>query len=376
MKPPTPHLAILGLLLATTPLLAQSKNIHENTDPYTGLRTLFLEVGTRTCPGDRSPGLHDPDVHLLLSATENEDHSVSYFIAPELDHAGYTLSLHKKDSMSTLVDGVPGTYITPTGSTTTNQYSGDHSYLHETIPFSVSQADLAKLAAAEMFQFRINGSRQDVQRCTDAKRLRDVQEFVQAASTFGTGVDAMAPTPRTTLRGNLLEDINPDSGLKKLTLAGVAAAPCPGDPAPSPKDPDVIVRLTANQRSDGGVWYFIEADMSHGDPLNLRRAATLQVKFADGTDTFKTINGSELVSAPNADGHPTQHETVAFHVHQPDLIALGKTPLVEFTIHGNSHNLHRCVRSDQFPDLNEFISISSGYKAAPTVAAAPQPQPH
>jgi len=361
--------AVFCALAPATP--AQSKNIHEQTDPYSGLRTLFLEVGTRTCTGDRSPGLHDPEVHLLLSAAENPDHTVSYFITPELDHAGYTLSLHKRDSMDTLIDGVPGSFITPTGSTTTNLYSGNNSYLHETIPFSISQADLTKIGSADWFQFRVNGSRYDVQRCSDAKRLRDVAEFVHASATYGTPVAAIAATPRTVLHGNLLEDTDPDSGLKKLVLAGVPASSCPNDPPPAPEDPEILLRLTANQRSDGGVWYFIEADMSHGEQLNLRRAATIQVKFADATDTFHTINGSELITTPDADGHPTQHETVAFHVHQPDLIALGKTPLIEFTIHGNGHNLHRCVRAVQFSELNQFISITAGYTTAPTVASNP-----
>jgi hypothetical protein len=367
--------ALLSTLVSSTQ--AQSKNIHEQTDPYTGLRSLFLEVGTRTCPGDQSPGLHDPEVHLLLSATQNPDRSVSYFLTPELDHAGYTLNLRKNATMDTLLGDAAGSYTTLAGSTTTTQYSGDRSYLHETIPFNVSQADLAKLSSAEWFQFRINGSRQDVQRCTDAKHLRDVAEFVHAAASFGPPVEPaqpIDPTPHA-LSGNLFEQASPDNGLKTLTLAGVPAAPCPGDPTPGPSDPQVLVRLTANQRTDGGVWYFVEADMAHGDPLNLRRRATLEARFADGTKTFNTINGSELVSAPNPDGHSTQHETVAFHVHQPDLIALGKTPLTQFTIQGNSHTLRRCVRSDQFPQLNEFISISSAYKTAPIVASAPT-QPH
>jgi hypothetical protein len=367
-------LTLAAFLLPVAPAHAQSKNIHETVDPYNNLRTLFLEVGTRTCPGDHSPGLHDPEVHLLLSATENTDHSVSYFITPELDHAGYTVSLRKNGTLDTLIDGVPGTFVTLSGSTTTNQYSGNHSYLHETIPFSVSQADLAKLGTAEWFQFRVNGSKYDVQRCTDAKHLRDVTEFVHAASSYGPSTEAMAPPPPDTFRGDLLEKVNPDSGLKTLTLAGVPAAPCPNAPAPDPNDPQqIIFRLTANQRSDGGVWYFIEADMSHGDPLNLRRKATLEAKFSDGDETYHTINGGELVNAPDADGTLTQHETVAFHVHQPDLIALGKSPLTEFTIHGNSHTLHICVRSDQFPDMAQFISTAAAYTGAPTVASS---QPH
>jgi len=360
---------IAAVFCALTPTtLAQSKNIHEQTDPYTGQRTLFLEVGTRTCPGDHSPGPHDPEVHLLLSAVENKDHTASYFLTPELDRASYSLSLRTNDTMDTLTDGVAGNFATPTGSTTVTHYAGG-SYRHETIPFSVSQTDLVKLGAAEFFQFRVNGSRQDVQRCVDAKRLRDVTEFVQAASSYGPPVETLDTSPH----GNLFEHANPDTGLKTLTLAGVPATPCPNEPAPAANDPEVIVRLTANQRSDGGVWYFIEADMSHGDPLNLRRKATLEAKFADGAETFHTINGSELISAPDADGHPTQHENIAFHVHAPDLVALGKTPLTEITIHGNDHTLHRCVRSDQFPDLTEFLSIASAYKPATAVAST---QPH
>jgi len=362
---------ILAAILFSVPYtLAQSRNIRETVDPYTGQRTLFLEVSTRTCPSDRSPGPHDPEVHLLLSAVENKDHTASYFLTPELDRASYSLNLRTNDTMDTLTDGVVGNFATPVGSTTVTQYAGG-SYRHETIPFSVSQADLAKLGTAEFFQFRVNGSHQEVQRCVDSRHLRDVTEFVHAASSYGPPVETLDTTPH----GSLFEHANPDSGLKTLTLAGVPAASCPNDPAPGPYDPEVIVRLTANQRSDGGVWYFIETDMSHGDPLNLRRKATLEAKFADGAETFHTINGSELVSAPDADGHPTQHETIAFHVHSPDLAALGKTPLTEFTLQGNSHTLHRCVRSDQFPDLNEFLSIASGYKSAPTVASVP-PQPH
>jgi len=379
MKKPALSLAFSALLLMLAPAtFAQSKNIHEQTDPYTGLRSLFLEVGTRTCPGDRSPNPHDPEVHLLLTAVENKDHSVSYFLAPELDHASYSLSLRKNDTMDTLEDQVPGNFITVAGSTTTTLYSGRDGYRHETIPFNISQADLAKLSSTQWFQFRVNGQRQDVQRCTDAKHLRDVAEFLHTASELGSPAEPaqpIDPTPHN-LSGTLFERANPDSGLKTLTLAGVPAVACPNTPAPDPNDPaDILLRITANQRADGGVWYFIEADMSHGDPLNLRRKATLEAKFADGSETFHTINGSELVNAPDADGNSAQHETVAFHVHEPGLIALGKTQLIEFTIQGNSHALHRCIRSEQFPQLNEFLTIAAGYKSAPTVASAP-PTPH
>jgi hypothetical protein len=63
-------LALATVLAQAATTQAQSKKIHEQVDPYTGLRTLFLEVSTRTCPGDASLGLHDPVVHLLFSASE------------------------------------------------------------------------------------------------------------------------------------------------------------------------------------------------------------------------------------------------------------------------------------------------------------------
>ena len=174
MKTLTGSLPLACLLLAAANAVPQSKNIHETVDPYTGLRTLFLEVSTRNCPGDPSPGSHDPEVHVLFTAMQNQDRTVTYFILPEMDGASYSLGLRKAATMDTLIDGAVGVLSTPSGSTTTNQYSGNRSYLHETVPFSASRDDLARLATAQEFQFRINGQRQEAQRCTDAKRMRDL----------------------------------------------------------------------------------------------------------------------------------------------------------------------------------------------------------
>jgi hypothetical protein len=175
--------AIIAALILTLPALAQSKNIREDIDPYTKRRTLFLEVPTRACPGDPPVGFHDPEVHLLFTASETPDRSVLYFVTAELDH-GHGLNLSKNGTMNTLTDGVPGLLSTPAGSTVVTAYWGDRSYLHETIPFAVTIADLETLSHAAFFQFRVNGPRQAVQRCVEGRRFHDLPEFLSAASDY------------------------------------------------------------------------------------------------------------------------------------------------------------------------------------------------
>jgi hypothetical protein len=334
------QLAILAaLLLVAAPAWAQSKNIHENVDPYTGLRTLFLEVNTRTCPGDPSPGLHDPQVHLLFTAMENPDHTTSYLMAPELDHASYTLNLRSSGTMDTLIDGTVGNFVTHAGSTTVNLNDG-RSYMHETIPFDLTQADVARLSTAEWFQFRINGPRQEVQRCTDAKRMRDVAEFLDAASAYGP--------PQ----------------LKTLTFANIPTQPCPGDTGA--QSANVSLAISANQRSDGGVWYFITTDLYGGAHLNLDRGGSIEMQMDGKPSTFHTINGSLRSYVTDAGGRQVPHETTAFHVHQPNLIALSKSSLVEFHINsrdgGADGSLRRCVHAEQLKNLSAFISLAARYE--------------
>ena len=163
---------------------SHSKNIHEDIDPYSGLKTLFLEVQTHTCPGDPSPAPHDPEVHLLFAATQRPDHGVAYYITPELDR-GSALNLRHRQTMDTLIDGVVGSLTTKNGSTVVTSYdTRTHSYLHETIPFAVERALLETLSRANTFQFRVNGSRQSIQRCTDAKHLHDLPEFLDASLQY------------------------------------------------------------------------------------------------------------------------------------------------------------------------------------------------
>jgi hypothetical protein len=362
-------LCLVGLLLVAARAVPQSRHIHENVDPYTGLRTLFLEVSTHTCHGDPSPGMHDPDVHLLFMAEQNQNHTVSYFISPELDQASYTLGLRPQGTMDTLIDGVVGTFSTPAGSTTTNRYSGNHSYLHETIPFSVSQADLASLSTAESFQFRINGQRQEVQRCTDAKQMRELPEFLDAARAYAVpGLDDSQQTP-------IVEQMNPSTHLKTLTLDNIATQACPGDPALGPNDADIHLAISADQRSDGGVWYFISTDVLHGPPLALRRGDKLHTQMDKAAGAFNTINGSILSYAPDAAGRPIAHETTAFHVHQADLIALSKASVLELAIDTPTGAVRRCAHSDQFKYLGEFISAAASYEPS-HLAAAPPPPSH
>ncbi len=174
----------LGALVCVS-AVAQSKNIHEDVDPYNGRKTLFLEVATRACPGDPKLEQHDPVVTLLFSASQRPDGGVAYFLTPELDY-GNSLNVAKKGTMDVLIDGEVGEFRTPAGSTVGTAYerNGGRSYLHETIPFAVNRMDFVKLSKAGNFQFRVNGARARVQRCTDAKHMQDLQEFLDAAAMY------------------------------------------------------------------------------------------------------------------------------------------------------------------------------------------------
>jgi hypothetical protein len=338
---------------------AQSKNIRENIDPYSGLRTLFLEVPTHTCPDDPGLGEHDPEVHLLFSANESKDGTVYYFVTPTLDH-GYTLNVRSKDTMDTLIDGLPGSFTTTPGSTILTNYDGGRSYLHETVPFFVTPDDLANISLAHWFQFRVNGPKQFVQRCIDAKHLRDLPEFLSAASEYGP--------PQTVAPQREAPAVKLRAELKTLKLEDIATEACPGDPALGPKDADVRLTLSANQHGDGGVWYFLSTDIRRGPMLNLDRGGTIDMLMDKKTSVFRTINGSVISSAPDAQGNAIPHEMTAFHVHQPNLIAMSEASVLDFRITGLHQTIHRCVDAKALQGLPQFIARTTTLYGQPIAA--------
>jgi hypothetical protein len=175
-------LSILTLL--TTPAIPQSKHIHEVTDPYNGRKTLTLaDISTRACPGDPSIGPHDGDLYLSVTATQLPNHQVAFFLGVDIYH-GPILSLHNKITMDSSMDGGIGYFLTSEGSTVNNVYQGGRSTIHEFIPFHVTPQNLEVLAHTNTFQFRVNGDRQPLQRCTYAKNLRDLPEFLDAAKDY------------------------------------------------------------------------------------------------------------------------------------------------------------------------------------------------
>jgi hypothetical protein len=179
----TPRTLLLPALLAASTLApAQSSHIRETVDPYNQRRTLNLEITTRRCPGDPAGNDADWDVHLLITAIEQPDHRTLFFVTPEIDY-GSLLALGKKGTMNTLVDDQPGELVTGTGSTWIN-IRGNGSHLHETVPFQVDIDWLRHLSGARTFEFRVNGPRQSVQRCTDAKHLRELDEFIEATKIY------------------------------------------------------------------------------------------------------------------------------------------------------------------------------------------------
>jgi hypothetical protein len=355
-------LALATVLAQAATTQAQSKKIHEQVDPYTGLRTLFLEVSTRTCPGDASLGLHDPVVHLLFSASESNG-PVSYFITPELDHGG-VLSIRTNDTMDTLVDGKVGRLSTPTGSTVVTSYEGDHSYIHETIPFSIAQADLEQLANAEWFQFRINGTRQSVQRCTDAKALRDLAEFISAASEYAKAVPQVSSQSQPVLgqwQPHIVEDSNTASHLKSVRLTGIETHACGGAAALSPHDPAIELTLSAEQRPDRTVKYFVTTSLTPDSPLSLHRKDSLDLRLDGVTYTFSTPHGSLVGVEKDAQGMSYIHESIDFHVDRRNFAALAKANEIQFQINAPQQSIQRCVDSSQLKDVTALLGIAAGY---------------
>jgi hypothetical protein len=342
------------LLIAATAPAQQSKNIHETTDVYSGLWTVMLETSVHTCPGDPSPGPRDPELHLLFIAAENSNNTVSYFLTPELDRGA--LNLRPKGTMDALLDGAVLNLTTYTGSIFVAQRWLDHSTPHEGIPFLVALADLERLSKAQTFQFRINGPRQSAQRCTDAKRLRELAEFLSDVKAYNLpeqGLDS-GSSP-------LVENADPSTKLKTLTLQGISTQACPGGFGLGPRDADIHLILSASQRTDGGVWYFITTDISQGPPLGLPKGGKLHTRIAGAEGSFNTINGSVLSSRSDLSGKPIWDETTAFHVHQSDLMPLTHGASLELRIDTPAGEVRRCADPGQFQHLGEFISIAAGY---------------
>ena len=180
--------AVLALaLLTTAPSLGArgSKHIHEDVDPYTGLRTLTLDVDTRGCLDDSSPGSTKTRVKLLITATELGAHDIVYTLTTDLSY-GSVIHPGKNGSMDTLVDGLPGQLFPSDAKikwSERNALSGRR-HMRETIPFALSFAYLDTLAEAKMFQFRINGQDHRLQRCATGRDLHDLREFLNAAAAY------------------------------------------------------------------------------------------------------------------------------------------------------------------------------------------------
>jgi hypothetical protein len=178
-------LASLLLFATATSAAHPSKHIHEETDPYSGQKTLTLDVDTGRCPDRPSPGPYASQVHLLISATQVAPHQVAYNITTDLAY-GSIITPGKEGVLDTLIDGLPAQLPWAGQRTKWREHNafGHHHHNREMIPYDVSLAYLDSLAEAKLFQFRINGKSHSVERCSSAHQLRDVHEFLDAAAAY------------------------------------------------------------------------------------------------------------------------------------------------------------------------------------------------
>lgn len=178
-------LPLLAIFLFAAPRLnaRESKHIHETTDPYSGQTTLTLDVDTGHCHGGPNPG--STQVHLLISATQFGPHQVEYNLTTDLAY-GSIISPPKNGEMDTLIDGLPAQLPVAGAKSKWRERNAFERHRHnrEMIPYDVSLAYLDSLADAKLFQFRINGQGNSVERCASAKQLRDLHEFLDAAAAY------------------------------------------------------------------------------------------------------------------------------------------------------------------------------------------------
>ncbi|HZL28503.1 MAG TPA: hypothetical protein VFC39_18415 [Acidobacteriaceae bacterium] len=176
---------LLAVIFVAAPRLnaRESRHIHETTDPYSGQTTLTLDVDTGRCPD--GPPTGSTQVHLLISATQLGPHQVEYNLTTDLAYGGI-VSPAKHGEMDTLIDGLPA-QLPVAGAKSKWRERGAferHRHNREMIPYDVSLAYLDSLAEAKLFQFRINGQGNSVERCATARQLRDLHEFLNAAAAY------------------------------------------------------------------------------------------------------------------------------------------------------------------------------------------------
>jgi hypothetical protein len=165
---------------------AGSKRLQETVDPYNGQKSLTLEVDTGRCVVETSP---DPNayshVRLILSAIQQPQGDIVYALVVDMD-GGHKIHPGKHGEMETVIDGAHGE-LHPLADKSywrePNSFSrGRH--MRETIPFGVDRDFVAALAKAQTFQFRVVAADTTLERCTDAKKLRDLNDFLGMSSTL------------------------------------------------------------------------------------------------------------------------------------------------------------------------------------------------
>jgi hypothetical protein len=179
-------LITLAVLFAAMPLQArESRHIHETVDPYSGTRTLSLEIDTHGCLDDHPLNRYSADVHLIVSAIATHPRQVAYILAPDLRSRHMKLYNAQQTTLDTSVDGI-ATQLGPgypkTKHIERSGWSGRH--VLEVVPFDVSFDYLTRLAQAQDFHFRVNTRTESIQRCADAHDLRELHEFLDAAAAY------------------------------------------------------------------------------------------------------------------------------------------------------------------------------------------------
>lgn len=177
---------LFALTLSTAGHTAKpSKHIHEDIDPYSGERTLTLEIGTDRCTAEASPVANKAYVVLLLSATGIQGQGAAFAMSVDLAY-GHTVRTGHYALLDTSTDGVSAQLYPlaqKTKWTERNAFTGNR-HVHQLLPFGVSRDYLDSLANAKTFQFRVSAGDATLERCVRARELHDLREFLGQAATL------------------------------------------------------------------------------------------------------------------------------------------------------------------------------------------------
>jgi hypothetical protein len=162
-----------------------TKHVREEVDPYSGLKTVSVNIDTHPCMTQTTSDPNPSHVRLVVSAIESKGGVVDYALIVDMT-GGHWIHPGKHGFMETIADGTHDVLYPVAEKSKWNErsaFTGER-HIRETIPFGIDRNFITSLSSAKAFQFRVIAADTTLERCTDAKHMRDLQEFLGISATL------------------------------------------------------------------------------------------------------------------------------------------------------------------------------------------------